>query len=36
MYAVGSIIVIFVLAQSTFFLVRAIKRGKELGIDSEK
>ena len=36
MYAVGIFIVIFVLAQSTFFLVRAIKRGKELGISDEK
>lgn len=36
MYAVGSIIVVFVLAQSTFFLVRAVKRGKEIGISGEK
>lgn len=36
MYAVGSVIVVFVLAQSVFFLVRAVKRGKELGISSEK
>ena len=36
MYAVGIIIVLFVLAQSSFFLVRAVKRGKELGISSEK
>ena len=36
MYAVGGIIVIFVLVQSIFFLVRAVKRGKELGISSEK
>ncbi|MBQ6380599.1 MAG: DUF5058 family protein [Clostridia bacterium] len=36
MYAVGIIIVLFVLAQSVFFLVRAVKRGKELGISSEK
>lgn len=36
MYAVGTFIVLFVLAQSTFFLVRAVKRGKELGIDNEK
>ena len=36
MYAVGGIIVIFVLVQSVFFLVRAVKRGKELGISSEK
>lgn len=36
MYALGLIIVAFVLAQSTFFLVRAIKRGKELGISAQK
>ena len=36
MYAVGGAIVLFVLAQSVFFLVRAVKRGKELGISSEK
>ncbi|MBR2589726.1 MAG: DUF5058 family protein [Clostridia bacterium] len=36
MYAVGGIIVIFVLVQSIFFLVRAVRRGKELGISSEK
>ena len=36
MYAVGSAIVVFVLAQSAFFLVRAVKRGKELGISNDK
>ena len=35
MYAVGGAIVLFVLVQSIFFLVRAVKRGKELGISSE-
>ena len=36
MYILGLIIVLFVLIQSTFFLVRAVKRGKELGISSQK
>lgn len=36
MYALGIIIVIFVLIQSVFFFVRAWKRGKELGINTSK
>lgn len=32
LYGLACIIVVFVLAQSTFFLVRAWKRGKEIGI----
>lgn len=34
MYLIGIIIVVFVIAQSVFFLVRAIKRAKELGIEN--
>ena len=36
MYGVAIVVILFVLAQSAFFLVRAIKRGKELGISSAK
>lgn len=36
MYAIAIVIVIFVLAESIFFLVRTWKRGKELGISTEK
>jgi len=36
MYGIAVIIVVFVLAQSAFFLVRAWRRGKELGISTEK
>lgn len=32
MYALGAIVGAFVIAQSVFFLVKAIRRGKELGI----
>ena len=35
-YVLVSICVLFVLAQSVFFLVRALKRGKEMGIDKSK
>ena len=36
MYIMASIVICFVLAQSTFFLVRAVKRGKEIGIEPAK
>ena len=36
MYLVGVVVILFVLAQSVFFLVRAYRRGKELGIGNEK
>ena len=36
MYIVAICVIIFVLAQSAFFLVRAYRRGKQLGISSEK
>ncbi len=36
MYIVASCVIIFVLAQSVFFLVRAYNRGKEIGIDVAK
>ena len=36
MYIVAICVIIFVLAQSAFFLVRAYRRGKRLGISSEK
>ncbi len=36
MYIVASCVIVFVLAQSAFFLVRAYRRGKELGISTAK
>lgn len=36
MYVVAAAVIVFVLAQSVFFLIRAFKRGKELGISTEK
>ncbi|MBR5525135.1 MAG: DUF5058 family protein [Clostridia bacterium] len=36
LYLVGACVIIFVLAQSVFFLVRAYRRGKELGISTAK
>ncbi len=36
MYVIAIIVIAFVLAQSTFFLVRAYKRGKELGLGAAK
>ena len=36
MYALAVGVIVFVLAQSGFFLVRAYRRGKELGIGTEK
>lgn len=35
MYALGAAVVLFVIAQSVFFLVRAWRRGKELGLSAE-
>lgn len=35
-YLIAGIVILFVLCQSIFFLVKAIKRGKELGIDKSK
>ena len=36
LYLIAACVILFVLAQSVFFLVKAWKRGKELGIDSKK
>ena len=36
MYIIGACVILFVLAQSVFFLVRAWRRAKELGIDTAK
>lgn len=36
LYLIAGLIIAFVLAQSVFFLVRAIKRAKEIGIDTSK
>lgn len=36
MYVVAVCVIVFVLAQSAFFLIRAYRRGKELGISTEK
>lgn len=36
MYALGAIVVIFVIAQSVFFIVKSWKHAKELGIDTAK
>ena len=36
MYIVAICVIVFVLAQSTFFLVRAYRRGKQLGISQAK
>ncbi|MFI3212547.1 MAG: DUF5058 family protein [Eubacteriales bacterium] len=35
LFVIASIIIIFVLAQSAFFLGRAVKRGKEIGMESK-
>lgn len=32
LYIVAAAVIVFVLAQSVFFLVRAYRRGKELGV----
>ena len=34
MYIIGGIVGVFVIAQSLFFLIRALRRSKELGISS--
>ena len=36
LYLVAVFIIIFILAQSLFFLLRAYKRGKEIGMDVKK
>jgi len=36
LYVIALCVIVFVLAQSAFFLVRAYRRGKELGIDTGK
>ena len=35
LYIIGSVIVLFVLAQSIYFLVRAIRRGREIGLSTK-
>lgn len=35
MYFLGALVVVFVVAQSVFFLVRAWKRGKALGLSTD-
>ena len=35
LYIVGGAVILFVLAQSVFFLVRAVRRGKQLGIPAK-
>ena len=35
MYGLAAMVVVFVLAQSVFFLVKAWKQGKKLGISSQ-
>lgn len=34
MYGLAAIVILFVLADSIFFLVRAVRRGKQLGVSS--
>ena len=36
LYAIAAVVILFVLAQSVFFLVRAYRRGKELGMEAKK
>ena len=36
LYGIAIAVILFVLAQSVFFLVRAYRRGKELGMDTKK
>lgn len=36
MYALAGVVIVFVIAESLFFLIKAMKRGKELGIKKEK
>ena len=35
LYILGGVIAVFVLAQSVFFLVRAVRRGKEIGLSTK-
>lgn len=35
LYIIGAVIAVFVMAQSVFFLVRAVRRGKQLGISTK-
>ncbi len=35
LYIIGAVIILFVLVQSVYFLVRAVRRGKELGISAK-
>ena len=36
LYLIAVLVIVFVLAQSVFFLIRAYRRGKELGMDAKK
>lgn len=36
LFVLAGLIILFVIAQSAFFMVRAIRRGKQLGITSEQ
>ena len=36
MYALAGFIVVFVIAQSVFFIVKSWKRAKEIGVETEK
>lgn len=36
MYALAALVVLFVTVQSLFFMVKAWKRGKEIGIETAK
>ena len=36
MYILAAGVIVFVIVQSVFFIVKAWKRGRELGIESEK
>ena len=35
LYIIGAVIAVFVLAQSVFFLVRAVRRGREIGLSDK-
>ena len=35
LYIIGAVIILFVLVQSVYFLVRAVRRGKELGLSAK-
>ena len=36
MYILAVMVILFIIAQSLFFLIRAYRRGKELGMDMKK